>query len=91
MRTERAHRLAQQVERVQKYRSQVGWAFSKTAPVSVLVLAATNAFFLLCVLSAGFLALYFLLGLYLRKLERERDFYGWVPDNRVIPPDWKPM
>lgn len=93
LRKERANRLEERAERVRKFHSQTGWALYRVGAVSLLLLPTAKGILCLGVLapSAGFLALYLWLGFQLRKLERERDFYGWVPDNWVIPSDWKSM
>lgn len=93
LRRERANRLAEQAYRVRKYRRKIGWIIGSMTLSSVLLLLASKASVGLWVLapSAGFLAVYLLLSLYLRKLERERDFYGWAPDTCVMPLDWKWM
>jgi hypothetical protein len=97
LRKQRAASLEERACRLRKLRNWTGQASFKAAVLSVVVLLAPlpQPFLFLVLLglgvSAGFLALYLLLHRYLRKLERERDFYGWIPDTRVLPPDWKQM
>jgi Flp pilus assembly protein TadB len=93
LRKERATSLEERACRLRKLRNWTGQASFKAAILSVVLLAAADPSVWLWTLipGVGSLAVYLLQGLYLRKLERERDFYGWIPDTRVIPPDWKQM
>lgn len=93
LRKERAASLAERADRVRKLRSQLGWACYHLGAVSLALLFVPQSFLFQWGLgvSVGLTLLYLLLDHYLRRLERERDFYGWIPDTRVIPPDWKQM
>lgn len=91
LRKERANRLGQRSRRVRKLRSQTGWAFYRVGVISLWLVRIPRAFQWAAAVSGCFAVLYVLLDLYFYRLEREREFYGWVPDTRVIPPDWKRM